>query len=494
MTVATLGMKQTLIDFWASLPRYDAAHPVERLRAFGRNLTAEEAAQVGYAYAEVLPLLSSDPDLARYALDTAVELDLYEAVSGAITLVERLPLGWACLALASLLSNPSVPITSRDRALKAIEAAELDPVTQRRIRIRLDPYSEPEGDLEHLLKMQSWPGTVQGGKGKKLAPIVYVDRRGANPRDELVLAIELAARGASVRRVGRDVEPNRANPWFSATSPCVVWADAPVRASSAASPRFQWGRVVVTTGPLRPLQLSRLLNQINSALVGGQKLRPVSQEVALGDTHPLASDVLQLGAYDVSEMAFLSTVRKRAVYDLAKGLKPLSGDLARWSFDQLLAIRILEYFRTMHPRRLSVMSPQDVVRRLASVASRANVSRVGVTGDGSIFIDDDGEGWINFETGQAPFDQVVELDAVFQPFEIGGGYVPALLEPSPATTVHPARAFGTPVVSDTRVPARALALLAQRQGARAIDEHYPELPTRALIDALDVGQRILHAP
>ncbi len=490
---ASLAVKQVVLDLLASMPPYDGTRQVERLTDLVLTLNATEADELPAAFGDVLPLLSSEPELARIALDMAVQLDLFEAASGAVELARRLPTGWASLAVASLLTNPAVDDGVAQVAGSLFRASALDAPVMRGIALRLRADVQPTSDLEALAVAQSWPGLATHEQLKRVAPIVYVDESGATRKDALLLCLHLVARGASVRRIPDQWGRNPAPEWFASTQPLVAWNRSALGRVRALGINVTAEKVVLADSPLRALTLTRVLAGVNSGLPTGQTLRRLHLEGAAPEGHPLAPEALTQGAYDVAEMAYLATTRRRSVYEYAKmGLDPLPGDVHRWSFGQLVSVRIYQYLR--HWAGRVDAAPNVIVKGLQSLAGQPTATRVGITSDGSIFVDPDGEGYVNLISGQQPFAPVVELDAIFQPFSVGGGRIPALFEPSRATHVHPSRSFGTPVVVGTRIPARALAAVVENHGSRALEDFYPELDPVQARDAVEVGKKILYAP
>ena len=96
-------------------------------------------------------------------------------------------------------------------------------------------------------------------------------------------------------------------------------------------------------------------------------------------------------------------------------------------------------------------------------------------------------------------------DNVLAKFAVGGSAeisVPALLEPSAHTSVHPSVQFGTPVVKGTRISATAVARIVREarlehltpdETEKRVQKMYPGVELPEAQDAARLGERVLVA-
>jgi len=215
----------------------------------------------------------------------------------------------------------------------------------------------------------------------------------------------------------------------------------------------------------------------------------------------LTPELLELGSFDIKDMAYLGGGRLSTLYRLSSGgrLRPryISGGhrTGMWSFAQLIAYRTWRYFSLRSGRR---QFPAGLVPELESLARSVDVAHVAVAADGRLLERDQSERelnvqspWHDRETGQEIFEEVLTIDQVFEPFSLGGGRVPHLVHPSRYTHVDPSILGGTPTVRTARIAARAIAEIERKQGRDAVREAYPELSLEELSDALRVGLELV---
>ena len=383
------------------------------------------------------------------------------------------------LEAATLCGNPAVEAPTRARVLDAVGN---DPAG----RIRIDPDAVPSTVDEERLYLQCWPGARSSASNRALAPTVVVDRA-LDALAALRLSIRLDTAGASVRRLAHRTEVPL---WFGSETVLVCHPTTLSRVLSR-FPRFAERQILTDELPLDDRGMDTLLRQINTAFDGPQKLRlsALSHEIEPAVWDP---DVFTAGVYPTREAALLAGATTSSLNYLHKQrlLVPrefLGGRC--WNFRDVVAIRTWRFLKSQSPRRVS----SSVVTKLARFAGDPEAVQLGATSEGSVLVNR-GDGWVNVETGQSALGMdITDIDAVFRPFQYGGGTTIDLLRASPNTRLYPTKLNGTPHLAGHRISAKALASVDSLCRREAIEAAYPELEDTAFEDTVDVGLRLLKA-
>lgn len=488
MIAIRLAMVKTFLDVFAMSDVYDRLDDLQmEFLGVVEELDQEEAAQAVDALADVARALESDLLRWRALGDLAVALDLFELLPVLVEGLDRQRDVHQLANAITLASNPAVPEQQRQRVRDEVGRSGPPEPVRRMLDIRLGTL-EPESDLERALAAQVWPGKHTGAGTR---PVVYVLQADADVRDVLRVMAILTAAGARTRRFVGTVGDAAVGPWAAATAPVVHWSGAGLaRWRAATGAAHAPPGVLVSGGLASPLERARLVNRVREALGPRQRLVPVRQNVS-DLPSPFSPETLHAGAYDFPEMSYLGATTRHGLQRFAaEGLAPLAADVQRWSFSQLVAVRIVQGFRASGMRYQRQAG--ELVRKLDGIASASAVHRVGLGADGDVYIDS-GDGFRNERTGQQAFDGVLAVDQAFRPFNLGDGAVPDLLRPSRFTTVHPLTLGGTPCIEEKRIGARSLAAASagMRISVEILRSAYPELSGPELADGLSVGEEIL---
>lgn len=205
--------------------------------------------------------------------------------------------------------------------------------------------------------------------------------------------------------------------------------------------------------------------------------------------------VLDLGAYDARRSAALSGVPLSTVYDWArKGVVQPSISAQReklWSYGDLLTLRLVRWLRLDKPEAAS-SKMTDV--RAALERYQSELWRDDVPGEGRATLAVARDGTIvhvpRSETVHGQ--QVVRGDLLdlFAPYETGVD----LREPSPRLRIAPGHVGGEPHLVGTRLTTRTIAALISRgYSTGLIQELYPRDDPEALVEAIDLEQRLAAA-
>jgi len=308
----------------------------------------------------------------------------------------------------------------------------------------------------------------------------------------LRLACRLIDVGASVRRLAPAPEPPN---WFGPQTVVVCLAATRLRIRES-FPDFALDRLLVETDIGSDAGQGKLLQRINAALPASRRLKLDAVQAELPTTI-WDPEVYNLGVYETRESALLTSASTDQLSRLARAevLVPTRREpITIWSFNHLVAVRAWRYFANVTGRRIS----NEVVRSLADFAGHSTAVNIGVTADANVLVED-GDGWYNITRDHPvlPFDtaEMIKMDDVFSPFEIGGYRVPNLLEANETTRLHPAFLDGSPHLANHRITARALAQLYDRrgteQGRQRVLREYPELDGVNFDDTVSFGRLLL---
>lgn len=240
-----------------------------------------------------------------------------------------------------------------------------------------------------------------------------------------------------------------------------------------------------------PVAISRLIHQVERALPTGITLRGYREEVSQERTPAFHPDVLSYGAFDAPEIAYLGGASRSIIRTLAKNydaLRPTDADRQRWTFDQVVTVRLLQSFKARGAN--FKRDPQVLLSRLREVAARSEETQVAIDANGEIYIQNNG----HFRTlrGQEALATVLSVDDAFRPFALGNSQVPDLLRPGQRTSVDPRVIGGTPCVRDRRIAVRAIYDVHRVRGDSVVRSAFPELTAQELQDAIKVGATIEH--
>ena len=204
------------------------------------------------------------------------------------------------------------------------------------------------------------------------------------------------------------------------------------------------------------------------------------------------TDPLDRGSYAARRAAALSGVPLRTLHRWAEsGLVMPSGLVfgeRRWSYGDLLTLRLVRWLRTEHPD--SARAPMREVRAaLAEVGENlwhgddaGTVPTIRVSRSGDVVLVD---GPLRRADGQLLLggDQ---LD-LLAPWSSG----PDLRRPRPHLLLLPGHVGGEPHVAGTRVTTRSIAALAARAGdGEVVAALHPDLPPAALAEAVDLERAL----
>lgn len=476
-----------------------------------RDLDDGEARALPESLGLALPLLAGDRERLQLAVDVAVAFDLYEVAPHLVRLLDEGTDPDLVVAAASLAANPATPTEVLQRLRRVAAVAQLPAHRSRAFELRLDPTAPATTDLERLLRSQQWPGFASNGHHSP-APIVGVDVAMEPARWGLQLLTALHQAGATVRRIPRSVGHQVPIGWLGRSTPIVTassrtiarvreWeqdvtgAQLVLLGPSGDAARSIPERLGVVKAPPASRDLfAELLKDIQALLPHGQRLRYAAAGLHPARVaEPLEEGAATLGAFTAREMAFLAAGRGRdEVYRFGRtvrGLRPRKVDgFAYWRFNQVVALRTYNFFRTLTGRRV----PGDVIGTLAEYGGRQQETQVAVTATGRVIEVSNDEEMYDVKSRQSVMGPVVRLDDVFQPFTLGGGRTfPDLLQPGPHSRVHPAILGGTPVVAGTRIACKAVARLERAHGVEAAGHAYPALSDSEVRDAVHVGQQVL---
>lgn len=205
--------------------------------------------------------------------------------------------------------------------------------------------------------------------------------------------------------------------------------------------------------------------------------------------------ILDLGAYDARRTAALSGVPLSTVYDWARKDVVVPSISAKreklWSYGDLLTLRLVRWLRIDKPAaaRSKMTDVRAALERyetelwLDDAPDRGRPT-LAVTADGTI---------VHVRRRETVHGQQVVQDDVldlFAPYETGVD----LREPSPRLRIAPGRVGGEPHLVGTRLTTRTVAALSARgYPAQLIQELYPDDDPEALVEAIDLEERLAAA-
>lgn len=483
MISAELALAKTIVDIFSMEDYYDESPATDRLLRLMRSLTEEQGESFPKAYSHALETLVADLPRWREATDIAARFDLYEISGTVARQLLELPDPHQLATLAYLALNPAVPpdVVSQLKAARSL--IPLAPGLSRMLEIRFSPDAVSESELELAVATQTWPGLHPRADLIRFAPTVYIAEKASSKSNIFLLSAALLECGARVRRIPENWNRSVPAGWISDVWPVVDWSGAASGWLRNTLPNFRSNPVIVSGDLSSSVAIERLINRIESRMPAGAHLRRTEQLSGVG-TRAFAPETLQLGAFDAAEMAYLGAASRSVVQRVSKqALKPLDADVHRWRFDQLVALRVFQAFKATG--RTFKGSPVLIQQQLAEISAANEQHRVAIDSFGEFYVEEGDE--FRSLNGQTAIKDVLTMDEAFRPLAVGGGTYPDLLNPSRFTSVHPAVLCGTPVVSDHRVSARAVAEVYRSQGQHVARSSFPELSPFEIQDALQVG-------
>lgn len=477
----------------------ERGHPIsEAWRALLEGLSQPEAEELPRSIGLVLRLLAPDEERLRLVTDMCVTFDLYEVVPYLLELLGIGKDGPVALAAAALAPHPGVPRGTMARVAGAPAATDLSGARRRAFDLRLDPTAPAESDLDHLLRVQRWPGVDESRyRRAPIAPLVAVGEEGIPAVTRWRLLLALHERGAAVRRIPARWEQTPAVGWLASSTPVIATSSKVLDELRGAGQDVTGGQLVLfDTQVPEERSIRRALEDV-SALLAGRGLNTLHRveepRVATPSVDVLHESVFRLGTYTAAEMAYLSGGSSSSVYRWARRLDELQPrDIQSnyyWRFDQLVGLRAYRYLQSYAEGRI----PPDVIRDLVRLSGRPEGMEVVVTRSGTITVVESDEQMYDLRSQQGVIPDVVRVTDTFGPFPLGGRRpVPGLLKPSERTTVHPRVLGGTPSIRARRISCRSLVRLADAHGRGAVRTAYPEVDEATLNDGIRVGRDILN--
>lgn len=448
------------------------------------SLDEERSRQLPTAIVEIMPLLRRDPEKRMFAAEILVRFDMFEAAEALFRIALEVDDYKLVLAAATLAGNPGVCPTLRDRLSKEFPDDRL-------IQIRLYDHIVPTCEKEQMWYKQQWPGAIHASTsdGPPFAPVVVLDR--SLPAITVTcLANNFIKAGAVIRQLATDAPIPK---WFGDQT--IVISSPQTRNRILSKTReFNERHIIVEPQLENDSHHNRLFMQCDALLPNRSRLRlPINgseHAMSVRESSVWEPDVFQLGSYKAYEAQFLSAVSKSTLYKLAKqDILRSHGSFGRFllSFKDVVAIRSWRYLANESPKRIST----SIIKELLNFPGDEHAIRVGVTSYGDVMADH-GEGWVNVKTGEQPLSmEITDIDQVFRPFWIGGGYVPDLLHASENTRLHPTILYGEPHLEGHRISAQSLAELDNQGGEDAIRDIFPALENLDYDDTVKVGHQLI---
>jgi uncharacterized protein (DUF433 family) len=486
MIPTSLAVATGISNVFVGEDTYMQDDPGADLGSFLALLDRVELETLAEALLGVVPILGLDLPRLRSLADGAVQLDLSEAVPALIMQASKYADVHILEDLAALSSDPSLSSEHQANISDMCEAGHIRAQLRHYLKIRLG-LALPSADLEHVLAMQTWPGRYSEVNLRRVAPVVYVAEEEAPITDMWQVIAAFSRAGARIKRLPKGFSKTVKADWLSDLYPIVFWSANSLAEWTQAKGKPAVRSVHVGSAASHHLGMPRLVNRTGALLPRGMSLLQVGFEASTIGS-PLHVDSLTAGAFDSAEMSYLGGAAKGTVQRLSKeGLYPRNTESHRWSFDQLITLRLIQSVRARG--RVFREGPKALLERIADLAIATKSHEVGIDVRGRLFVRDE-DVFRDLETGQSTFDIVVTVDQAFQSFQFGAGTVPNLLNPSPRVAVHPQVLGGTPAVREKRVPARAVEQIWRERGEDVLRSAYPELTAAEVSDARRVGAGI----
>ena len=477
MTQPSLGAYATAFEAVRRYrPHRDSLHNILEDLLDGMDDT--EAKLLPKSMADIMPLLKSDIHRLRFAADFLARLDLYESAGAVLTAAVQTRDHQLMLSAASLGGNPAVEAPLRDRIQAYADG-------NRAIMIRLSSDVMPSSQSEEWLYLQCWPGARTVDKPLRFAPVVVLDID-LPPANSLRLAAMMERFGATIRRLDTSAPiPN----WFG-NQTALVCTPKNQNIVHSKYPKLATNRIFAEQLPSRSDRLTRLAHRVYNSIprVRNDQAFAIDKSQA----HVWNTDNYSLGVYGTNEIRFLTGATDYLLRKLVKQdyIQPRKyGQSQYYRFADIVAIRTYVHLQHSSSKRISA----DIVPSLARFAGDNQAVNIGATAAGDVLVDHgDKDGWIDIETGQATLElDITKLDDVFEPFQLGNGRVPGLLNVSVNTRLSPSTLNGMPYLHNHRITATTLAIL-EEQGTEYIYHAYPELKNTEFQDTVDIGKKLIY--
>ena len=463
-----------------------------------------DAVELGGAVGSAIAPLRGSIDNLKQAMVVIEALDLYEAMPFIVEHLEggRPPVREPALLAARFTAHPgALPglqalieaglpyegLSDTDRALVHHLTA-----TDKALREATQPRAEPS----RAATFSALPGAGHYG-ADPVAPIVYIAPDAGSMHDVFRLAVDLRRVGIRARRLPRRKQTEPRAEWFASWAPIITsggegwWSQRQnVRIKSTGSLARAARRDVVQRAAR------------HFSLTVAAHLQPKD---ALLDSHPLDPEVFFGGCLDGRETVFLSGIRRQRLSRVGKSYQRLAPRYVRgtyyWDFPQVVGFRVLMFLVSNFGNRRNYPA---TAARFVDLAHGERKSPGAITKDGRILWEESPLIYVD-DSGQTVHEALGIQNNVLAKFTVGGSAeisVPALLEPSVHTSVHPSVQFGTPVVKGTRIPATTIARIVREarlekltpaETEKRVQDMYPGIELPEAQDAARLGEQVLAA-
>ncbi len=207
------------------------------------------------------------------------------------------------------------------------------------------------------------------------------------------------------------------------------------------------------------------------------------------------------GAYPADRAAALAGIPKSTLHYWARTELVVpsisSSKLKRWSYADLLLLRLIDWLRQDKPPDLKIAKTS--IRRIRQTLARAEDLGEHLMSEGfEVYVDQGGGLVFGGKLGlhiplghgiaQGRLDTKVDL---VRPFEAHGLHGPDLVQPRASLRIVPGKLSGEPHVEQTRIPTQMLAALSRRGfGPARIVDLYPALRIESVEEALDLERQL----
>lgn len=430
----TPGVIQATLHAFATVDTWTADPAVEAVEYLVEAVSDDYLGMVPAAVGEVVPLLRSDPERMRVALDAIIRLDLHEALDGLYPLLLRQDRSAVLTAAAvSTGSGESSPIYD----LLVTTASLLSEADRDLFETRVRPTYEPATEPARWERQVRWN---LGNPADQATAAAVIRPIGPHfpPSAHLRVVLDLAKAGVTVVRRSLD----RAS----------VHRAVPVIGPDSTDGSFQVSRMPT------PLARNRLLGAVQ-ARYPRASLRVARQDSASKEPSVPSLDdfqVFQDGALGAREVVYLTGTSYGQLLRTKDQPALMPRSLLSqyyWSFNQVVGLRTAKYLFAQRGRTRGL---PEVAAKIVETVNEREAVPIGITSDRRVVFDDNGR-LTDIESGEVSLDGIIEFaDKIFRPFTVSKGIVPNLLQPSGHTAVHPAIAQGTPCVASTRIPVEVL--------------------------------------
>ena len=463
-----------------------------------------DAVELGRAIGSAIAPLRGSVDDLKQAMLVIEALDLYEAMPFIVEHLEgvRVPVREPALLAARFAAHPGslpglpalIQVGLPNEQLSETDRALVYHLTATGEKAREDIKSRAEP--LRAATLSAFPGVGRLGSDP-VAPIVYIAPDAGSIHDVFRLVVELRRVGVRTRRLPQRTQTEPSAEWFANWAPVVTGGG-----------EGWWTRrqnvVIKSTGSLTSAARRDIVQRVvgHFSLNIAASLQPKS---ALLDSHPLDPEVFFGGRLDGKETVFLSGIRRQRLSRVGKSYQRLAPRYVRgtyyWDFPQVVGLRVLMFLVSNFGNRRNYPA---TAARFVDRAHGERKSPGAITKDGRILWEESPSIYVD-DSGQTVHEALGIQNNVLAKFTVGGSTeisVPALLEPSVHTSVHPSVQFGTPVVKGTRIPATTVARILR--GARLKDltpaeteeqvqGMYPGIELPEAQDAARLGERVLAA-